>query len=229
MVGVVSRNAYAFGGVVLSAIGVLVTHSPLGAVVRLPLDVIARERRHREDAAAAAETEQLRRGAVRFAARAAREILIESAIATDLEGQLAQRDAQWANPNAVIDPPPSWSPAAIVARGRAVLSRSAHWNSFADLLRAHSAHLSSLLGAYTLPAEAETLVRVALTAAERAAEGASDAAQARYELLDARPLTQNQRERLEERLESAMHFFFGGLEWMIGRVEELERIAGEDR
>jgi hypothetical protein len=231
--GILVRNGPAVAGAGLSAIGVLLLQSPLGALVRLPLDMFVRERRHHAERAQADELAALERGALSFVARAAREGLVESSIrGLDFEALTAARDANMGDPT-FMPYLPSWSPDAIVERGEAALTISVKWSEFAQLLRDHATHFSGVIGPYSasLPPHARSVIDVILKASERAADGAAAAASEAYELRGGdmtRKLTAEQVAQREAAFVDARGLFFGGLQWMIGRVEELERIAGSD-
>lgn len=183
---------------------------------------IEREQQAAEAVAAGEEDERL---AARSLARNVREIMLETALYTDVNAFQGWAEGQRANPGKVILKPLVWSVDGIVERGAAGLETPVAWSALADALRTHAETASSNAGTYAgrLSVGASRALESVMVAAELVAKAAEGGSASSYAMGANRWATPDEKRPIEDRLRDARSGLIAALLNLTGTIERLER------
>lgn len=192
------------------------------AIAHGAITFVLEERRRRLET----EAEEARgRAEMRRIADLARELLLETAIWTDVDELASRMQAQQFS-GQQIRPPREWSVGAVVGRGREDLDPGAvrGWSTMAQLLRDHASRLTSAIDQEFpgQPAERRSSLRTVFQAVEAAAKGAEDLAARRQRVAETPWGTPEERRAADDALCAAADTFFGACQWLEGVVMNIE-------
>lgn len=225
------------GGGVVGASLLLVVSREFGLVILAafaaggPISIAYTEQSFREQQRQTEERERADAAAglaeMRTIAELARAIVLDVTMWTAILDWKGRWDSEAPNPPKTESPPPEWSIAAIVARGRASLKpmEIRGWSQMAQLIRDHAAYLVSRIDQEFPgpPAERRSELTSLFRATDKAAEGADELARTTQRLSELYYGDDTHgTERTREFVNAAADSFFGACEWVQGCVERLD-------